>query len=65
MTLHDLNIFAPADLSKDNLDSKGEFLIKNLLFVLRNFHQIEIILKNRMENVPVCNAHATGAQEEH
>jgi hypothetical protein len=64
MTLHDLNIFASADLSKDIPDSKGEFPLKNWFPVFRNSHQMEMNLKNRMETVPVCAAHASGVYEE-
>lgn len=53
MPFHDLNIFAPADLSKDIPDSKGKLSLENWLPVLRNPYQMEMDLKNRMGPVSV------------
>jgi hypothetical protein len=64
MTFHDLNIFAPANLPKDISDSKGEFPLKNWFPILRNPHQMEMNLKNRMGTVPVCAAHVPAIHEE-
>jgi hypothetical protein len=64
VAFHDLNIFASTDLSKDIPDSKGEIPLENWLPVLRNPHQMEMNLKNRMGTMPVCAAHATGVHEE-